>query len=293
MGRTRILLVDDEQDYVEVLSARMAEDGFDTFVAFSGEEALEALEKNPPDVMVLDLRMPGLGGLDVLDRVRRDHPQIQVVILTGHGGEAAEREARRRGAFDFLEKPADYVGLKAVVGRAWALAKGAAKAVGDDLRMTFMERDVAGPSSEEERPSASGGEGGKTENLKVLLVDDEEDFVKSLAGRMEMRDMASDAVFSGEEALEILGHDPPHVMVLDLNMPGLGGMNVLRQVRRGFPEVQVIILTGHGSPAEEAEARRLGAFDYLKKPVEFQDLVAHVHAAGKMAGATRSKEESR
>lgn len=284
MGKTRILLVDDEQEYVEVLSARMAEDGFDTFVAFSGEEALDALEENPPDVMVLDLRMPGLGGLEVLDRVRKDHPRTQVVILTGHGNEAVEREARRRGAFDFLQKPADYVGLKAVIGRAWAFAKGAAKAVGDDLRMTFMESEAVSVASGQEGPSAARRKGEAEGSLKVLLVDDEEDFVKTLADRMQMRALDSGAALSGEEALDILGYDPPHVMILDLNMPGMGGMGVLREVRRGFPEVQVIILTGHGSPAEEAEARRLGAFEYLRKPVEFRDLVSCVHAAGQELG---------
>jgi DNA-binding NtrC family response regulator len=270
----------------------MAEDGFDTFVAFSGEEALDALEENPPDVMILDLRMPGLRGLEVLDQVRKNHPQVQVVILTGHGGEAAEREARRRGAFDFVEKPADYVGLKAVVGRAWALAKGVATAVGDDLRMTFMESESARGASDQ------GGAGRPTRmeespgSLKVLLVDDEEDFVRTLTDRMQLSALESEAALSGEEALEILGYDPPHVMILDLNMPGMGGMGVLREVRRGFPDVQVIILTGHGSPAEEAEARRLGAFEYLRKPVEFRDLVSCVHAAGQKLGIGSDTEGS-
>jgi DNA-binding NtrC family response regulator len=293
MGKTRILLVDDEQDFVEVLSARMAEDGFDTFVALSGEEALDALEENPPDVMVLDLRMPGLGGLEVLDRVRKDHPQTQVVILTGHGSEAVEREARRRGAFEFLEKPADYAGLKAVIGRAWSFAKGAARVVGDDLRMTFMESEPTTRASRQEGPSTSTRKGEKAASLKVLLVDDEEDFVKSLADRMEIKHLESEAALSGEEALEILGYDPPHVMILDLNMPGMGGMGVLRQVRKDFPEVQVIILTGHGSPAEEAEAKRLGAFEYLKKPIEFRDLVSRIHAAGQKLGIDSFSEEAK
>jgi DNA-binding NtrC family response regulator len=121
-------------------------------------------------------------------------------------------------------------------------------------------------------------------------VDDEEDFVKSLADRMQMRDLESEAALSGEEALEVLGFEPPHVMILDLNMPGMGGMGVLKEVRRGFPDVQVIILTGHGSPAEEAEARSLGAFEYLRKPVEFRDLVSCVHAAGQKLGIKSSTE---
>jgi DNA-binding NtrC family response regulator len=213
-----------------------------------------------------------------------------VVILTGHGSEAVEREARRRGAFHFLEKPADYVGLKAVIGRAWAFGKSAAKAVGDDLRMTFWEIESAEGASDREGPSALTKKEERAGSLKVLLVDDEEDFVKSLADRMQMRALESEAALSGEEALDVLGFDPPHVMILDLNMPGMGGMGVLKEVRRGFPDVQVIILTGHGSPAEEAEARNLGAFEYLRKPIEFRDLVSCVHAAGQKLGINSSTE---
>ena len=105
MGKIRVLLVDDEQEYVEGLAERMAYDGIDSEIAFSGEEGLEAIGKNPPDVMVLDLRMPGMGGMEVLKRVKRDHPQTQVIILTGHGSPTERKEAIGLGAVDYLKKP--------------------------------------------------------------------------------------------------------------------------------------------------------------------------------------------
>ena len=97
------------------------------------------LLEHPPDVLVLDLRMPGMGGMETLERVRRDHPQIQVIILTGHGGVEFEKEARDRGAFEYLEKPVDYAGLRKVINRAWNLTKRVSKAVADDIRLTFWE----------------------------------------------------------------------------------------------------------------------------------------------------------
>jgi DNA-binding NtrC family response regulator len=109
--------------------------------------------------------------------------------------------------------------------------------------------------------------------FKVLMVDDEEDFVKTLAERMKMRDLDSDVALDGEQALQIVEDQVPDVMVLDLKMPGIDGMEVLRRVRKAYPEVQVVILTGHGSEKDEAEARRLGAFAYLQKPVELEKLV--------------------
>jgi DNA-binding response OmpR family regulator len=116
-------------------------------------------------------------------------------------------------------------------------------------------------------------------NMKVLLVDDEEEFVKALAERLKMRELRSDTVLDGEEALSYVEDQEPDVMVLDLKMPGIDGMEVLRQVRKAYPKIQVIILTGHGTEKDEEEAKRLGAFDYLEKPVNLDVLVKKMKAA--------------
>jgi DNA-binding NtrC family response regulator len=117
--------------------------------------------------------------------------------------------------------------------------------------------------------------------IKVLMVDDEEVFAKTLAERMRMREVNSEVVLNGEQALEFLEGKTPDVMVLDLKMPGMQGMEVLRRVHETYPQVQVIILTGHGSEKDEAEARRRGAVEYLKKPVPIETLMAAVKNAHK------------
>ena len=116
-------------------------------------------------------------------------------------------------------------------------------------------------------------------DMKVLLVDDEEEFVKALAERLKMRELRSDTVLDGEGALSYVEDQEPDVMVLDLKMPGIDGMEVLRQVRKAYPKIQVIILTGHGTEKDEEEAKRLGAFDYLEKPVNLDVLVKKMKAA--------------
>lgn len=117
------------------------------------------------------------------------------------------------------------------------------------------------------------------EDIKILLVDDEEDFVRTLSERLSLRDLQSQAVFSGEEAMRCVGDSIPDIIVLDLKMPGINGMEVLRRVKQHFPEIQVIILTGHGNDLDETEARQLGAFDYLRKPVDIELLVERIRAA--------------
>ncbi len=107
---------------------------------------------------------------------------------------------------------------------------------------------------------------------RALLVDDEEEFALTLSQRLKVRDISSDVVLSGEQALTAVEEEVPDVMVLDLMMPGIDGFEVLRRVKREHPEVEVIILTGHGNEKDERRARDLGAFAFLKKPVDINIL---------------------
>ena len=102
----KILLVDDEKQFVDTLAERLAMRGFSARVACDGPQALKAVEE-PTDVIVLDLRMPGMDGFEVLRSVKKSNPQVQVIILTGHGGDAEEQTAYRMGAYNFLKKPMD------------------------------------------------------------------------------------------------------------------------------------------------------------------------------------------
>jgi CheY-like chemotaxis protein len=107
---------------------------------------------------------------------------------------------------------------------------------------------------------------------KVLLVDDEKDFVLTLSERLEMRDVSPAIALDGEQALKILDEEEPDVIVLDLKMPGIDGIEVLRKVKTGHPAVEVIILTGHGNEKDREVCMRLGAFAYLQKPVNIETL---------------------
>lgn len=102
----KILLVDDEKQFVDTLAERLAMRGFSARVSYDGPQALKAVEE-PTDVIVLDLRMPGMDGFEVLRSVKKSNPQVQVIILTGHGGDAEEQTAYRMGAYNFLKKPMD------------------------------------------------------------------------------------------------------------------------------------------------------------------------------------------
>jgi DNA-binding NtrC family response regulator len=116
-------------------------------------------------------------------------------------------------------------------------------------------------------------------NIKVLLVDDEKDFVNSLSERIQMRELDSKIAYDGEQALELVTDEIPDVVVLDLRMPGIDGLEVLERLKKNYPNVQVIILTGHGSDEDEKVSKRLGAYDYLQKPVSIDKLIRSIKGA--------------
>ena len=103
---------------------------------------------------------------------------------------------------------------------------------------------------------------------KVLLVDDEKEFVLTLSERLQIRDMGTAVVYDGKSALDLIYNDAPEVMIIDLKMPVIDGMQVLKQVKQTMPEIEVIVLTGHGSEQDKKKCMALGAFAYMQKPVD-------------------------
>jgi CheY-like chemotaxis protein len=130
---------------------------------------------------------------------------------------------------------------------------------------------------------------------KVLLVDDEREFVQTLSERLLMREMGSAVAYDGESALAMINEneDEPEVMILDLKMPGIDGIEVLKRVKQNRPEIEVIILTGHGSEEDRETCLRLGAFAYLRKPVDIDVLTETLRKANeKMRQNLAAKERS-
>jgi DNA-binding NtrC family response regulator len=102
-----VLLVDDEEKFVEVLAQRMQTRGLKVETSMSGEDAVKHAKDQNLDAIVLDLQMPGMSGLEALKKMKQENPDLQIIILTGHGTVQAGIEAMKEGALDFIEKPVD------------------------------------------------------------------------------------------------------------------------------------------------------------------------------------------
>jgi DNA-binding NtrC family response regulator len=114
---------------------------------------------------------------------------------------------------------------------------------------------------------------------RILLVDDEEEFVQALSERLEIRDYDVTKSYTGDDAVEKIKHYNFDVVILDVLMPGMDGIEVLKEIRRIKPLTEVIMLTGHATVETAIEGMKLGANDYLMKPCETEDLVNKINRA--------------
>ena len=122
--KIKVLMVDDEEQFRSTTSKILTKRGYETTVAESGEEAIDLLKKSPQDVVILDIKMPGMDGHEALTQIGKIDPDVRVIMLTGHGGAESAKESLKHGAFDYLNKPCDIELLSLKINDAYESAQG-------------------------------------------------------------------------------------------------------------------------------------------------------------------------
>jgi len=246
----RLLLVDDEVEFLEAVRPGLSRRGFHVSLAESGHAALQHLTSEDFDVVVLDVKMPGIDGVDTFREIKRLAPSVPVILLTGHGSIQQAFETSREGVYDYLAKPCDVDRLATVVRQAVA-----------------------------DRAAATTSSGPTVGDVRLLLVDDDRDFVESVAPALERRGVIVTTALDGATALARAAESQFDVAVVDVRMPDLDGLTVLNRLRASDPLLEVIVLTGHPAVDDVRRGLKEGAFDYLTKPQRVEDLLLHVRAA--------------
>jgi DNA-binding NtrC family response regulator len=246
----RLLMVDDEEEFLDSMARALTRRGFEVSTAPGAKEALRLMQKNRYDVAVLDVKMPGMDGVELFRRLRASWPWLPVVMLTGHGTIPQAFETSREGVVDYLTKPCSVEALEKTV------------------------RDAVTRSESADRVDEH-----EDDEIRVLVVDDDEDLLSSLSKVLTRRNMRVCTAMSGEEALVTLSRAHSDVVVLDIKMPGMGGLEALRRIKAMSPKTEVLLLTGHPSTHNAFVGIREGAFDYLLKPHGIDELARKIRAA--------------
>jgi DNA-binding NtrC family response regulator len=261
----KVLLVDDEEDFLEAVAERMRARGIEVSTTTSARDALEMIEEKTFDAIVMDLMMPELEGTEALRAIKNKKRELQVILLTGYVTLEQVLQAMRVGAMDIMEKPPDLDVLTQGIKEAHEK----------------KEEILAEKQAEKElkKKHITILRGGLKMKPRVFIVDDEEELVQTLSERLTVRDYDVSTSLSGEDAIEKLKRYNFDVVILDVAMPGMDGIETLREIKRIKPLTEVIMLTGHGTVESAIEGMRLGAFDFLIKPCKTEELVAKINIA--------------
>ncbi|RJO67252.1 MAG: response regulator [Myxococcales bacterium] len=260
----RVMLVDDERDFLDSMARALSRRGFAVTTATNGMEALEICENERFDVAVIDIRMPVLDGQALFNAIRMRHAGLPVIILTGHGTIQQAFEFSKRGLFDYLTKPCEVEALAARILDAHRNRGKTALADAPDIL---------------------------AEPIRALIVDDEAEFLDSISRVLSRRGFSVATAHDAAEALDRLEGRTFDVVLADVRMPGVDGPSLLTIIKKRHPQVEVILLTGHASIGSAVVGLKHGAFDYLLKSQEIDDLIAKLRAAA--AQSRRAREEER
>src|SRR6266571_1750425 len=249
----KALVVDDDAEIRETVTEWLRLQGFEVSEASNGLEALLRVKRERPQLVVLDLSMPRLGGLDALRRIRVFDPSMSVVVVTGSDDPKLATEALRLGAARVLHKP-----IK--LEKLWPAP---------DAREA-----VAAPGSERPLEPAPTGDRGR-----ILVVDDDAEFRQTME---ELLDSAGYTVRSSPTAASAffaVAQTVPDVILLDISMPGLSGVDIIPAIQTVSRDVKIIMVSGITDAVLAKRALAAGAFDFVTKPVNTDYLLRTVEAA--------------
>ncbi len=249
-----VLLVDDEVDFLAATSTALKRRSFRVSTAPNGDMALLALQRKTIDVVVLDVKMPGMSGDELFRILASRWPDIPVLMLTGHGSFQHAFKSSKDGVLEYLAKPCDMERL------ATALR---------DVVAQKISREAGRDTDSADR------------EISVLVVDDEQELLDAIVQLLDRRGMKVVTARNSPRAFEQLCVGDVDVVLLDVKLQGENGIDVLEKIRSLYPSVEVILQTGQPSAESAVEGLRKGAFDYLAKPIMSERLLAGIRAAYK------------
>lgn len=231
----KILVADDDRMMVNNIRYILEAEGHEIIAAYDGKDAVEKARKEKPDCVLMDIRMPGMSGVEALYAILRISPGLPVLLMTAYANEDVIAEARKMGAYTVLPKPIDVQMI---------------------LHFLSLLR--------------------KQES--ILIVDDDPHFGKTLGYFLESKGFRVETEVAPDDVLGHLGRHDELVVILDLKLGTVDGLDVLKAIREKHPAEPVILVTGHREEMASSieKGLQIGALTCLYKPVDLERLIGYI-----------------
>jgi len=272
IGKPAILIVDDDPMNVKFLNTLLTKEGFHTETAYDGIEALEKIRENPPEMILLDIMMPGIDGYQVTQKLKGDPSthNIPIILITALDGAADKARGMEAGADEFLNKPVNKTEL---IARVKSLLK--LKIYQEQLsnriqsEQEMLNPAVCIPSGQDEEALAN-----------ILLVEDSHKDLDLFRIYLEKQPYRLSMVQTGEEAIALCRKGSVDLVLLDLLLPGLDGFDVCRHLKEDNQtrNIQILMVSSQNDLESKLKGIKLGADDFLIKPVNREELVVRIRA---------------
>jgi len=251
-----VVVVEDDRDCLEMYTTCLEGAGFSVAPATNGLEALLQIKHMRPTSVVLDLLMPRLGGVEALKRIRAFDPSIMVVVVTGAADPDLRRQALALGARTVLVKP-----------------------VAPETLLSALTEVSPSGTAVTDIPKAARPSATTASTACVLVVDDEEDVRALLEDFLALEGYHTRSAADGAAALGQVLDEVPDLVLLDVDMPRLGGIEALTAIRRLAVDAKVVMISGKASRETAKLALAYGAFDYVTKPFDLDHLAEVIATA--------------
>ncbi|MEW6096769.1 MAG: response regulator [bacterium] len=228
----KILIVDDEKDLANVLGTILELEGYQVTTVLDGYKAIEHIKTTSYDLVLMDIRLPGINGVETFIKIKEIDPEVKVIMMTAFSVEDLIEKAIKQGAYACIHKPFEPEKVIALIEEA----------------ITQNQKVIL----------IANGDGKTREELKEVLTS---------------KGYGICTAKNTEEAITILKDECCHCILLNLNLPGVNGLNILKEAKKLCEGVVVIVMTDYELPEMIKEAKRPSAYACIKKPIDFDELV--------------------